>query len=844
MGSQGSWDQQNVYSSPWIEDKYLLFWTMLRFLVRKEEGIYTKLRMYLIHFFIIWIIFPLGLFGQVEFVQIFPDTIDDTNLEYIELRNTDCEDRDIGGYILEDASSKQYIFPSTTSIGSHNTIHIGRQTSKIILNNTNETLYFMDPNRNIIDQFSYAYSTKWVVIVDLTVIDTICIPTENPEEFNSWITNTGISNTWNTDSWNTDSWNTNTWILESKTEQTGSIKSESDIVINNGTGEIMSETGGLMDGSPETGTWEWENIISETGTIQTGSLVYQNSWSSTPDDTATGVIFPEIFTTLQQPTNAIFSWSFFDCTGQNPCRINLTFEPIFSGWLLERDYICEIITPVWSLLTCNPNTQYFLSWGVLTFRLTKKSDPNQSRSITWEIIYRAIDEVSQKSENHPLSENESSGTGNTEFAHSGITFPDIIPIFQNYTNTTLSWDTFTCTTSPCRLNFTLDPIFNGSYIAKDYICKVLYGTGIYDCNPPQLYLIGTGTIEIRLIHKSSQNISTRILQVTQNIPKSIIGDKQFNNSPIVTGIDKNPPVALIEYDGKIKSYHDKIWEYEMNCYSSTCTINLTAEKSYDPEWSEIHFLWYYGLNDIKTTKDPWERKYGIGDHMIWLRVIDTSGNVASIKYHIHVLWPREKEEVTITKKQRSKVSKNVHDGDEKWKTKKKKKLKKMTFFDPPKITLQKSKFKQEDNNTYVCYTLTKSCSLNLSLTGSQKGIVYTWKYDDGEIVVSKNPKSRSFAPGFHKIQIIAWYTSDNPLWIENIEVKVIKISKWKKKKKVKRVQNSWSIQDTESKNIEQNHDLWEQKSQQNTPMTVLAFLWGLMPILILRKVFWIAKRRV
>jgi hypothetical protein len=61
---------------------------------------------------------------------------------------------------------------------------------------------------------------------------------------------------------------------------------------------------------------------------------------------------------------------------------------------------------------------------------------------------------------------------------------------------------------------------------------------------------------------------------------------------------------------------------------------------------------------------------------------------------------------------------------------------------------------------------------------------------------------------------------------------------------VKRVQNSWSIQDTESKNIEQNHDLWEQKSQQNTPMTVLAFLWGLMPILILRKVFWIAKRRV
>ena len=69
----------------------------------------------------------------------------------------------------------------------------------------------------------------------------------------------------------------------------------------------------------------------------------------------------------------------------------------------------------------------------------------------------------------------------------------------------------------------------------------------------------------------------------------------------------------------------------------------------------------------------------------------------------------------------------------------------MVFFDPPKILLQKSKFTEKDN-TYICYTHSKSCSLNLNLSNSQKGIVYRWKYDDGEIIVSKNPKSRSFEP--------------------------------------------------------------------------------------------------
>lgn len=160
-----------------------------------------------------------------------------------------------------------------------------------------------------------------------------------------------------------------------------------------------------------------------------------------------------------------------------------------------------------------------------------------------------------------------------------VTFPDIIPIFQNYTNTTFSGNIFTCTMSPCRVNFTLEPIFTGSFLERNYSCQISYGTENYEtCNPPQLYLVGTGSIEVSLTHKSSGKIEKISFPVEQNI---VTNTSQNTSFPVSN--DKNPPIAILEFDGKIKSSMDLIADNEMNCYVLTCAINLTAEKSYDPE---------------------------------------------------------------------------------------------------------------------------------------------------------------------------------------------------------------------------------------------------------------------
>jgi hypothetical protein len=102
----------------------------------------------------------ISLSAGVEFFEIFPNTMDDANMEYVILRNTGCQDIDISNIILEDASQKQYIFPMGTTISTHSNIQIGRPTSKIILNNTDKILYVYDPTHVLVDQFSYISSDK------------------------------------------------------------------------------------------------------------------------------------------------------------------------------------------------------------------------------------------------------------------------------------------------------------------------------------------------------------------------------------------------------------------------------------------------------------------------------------------------------------------------------------------------------------------------------------------------------------------------------------------------------------------------------------------------------------
>lgn len=764
-----------------------------------------KLFQYILLFFVSTsLFFPIVWFWNIEFYEIFPNTIDDTNLEYVVLRNTWCDTISLDGLSLSDASWKYYYFPSDSTVVSHTNITIPRALSKIILNNTDEILYIKNWNWDILTQFMYSSSIKWSPILNINIVDSEC-----SLDSNTWVID---SNSWSTDSqtwveeeeltWSTDNWS---WVMDN----TGTI-------IDTVSGELITQTWGTADDS-------------------TGSIMENESHSGETIDgetiSITGILFPEILPTIQSPTNALFNSWYFDCQNLDPCRINITFDPIFSSGFNARDYICEVITVTGSLLDCNPNTLYYSMSGSITFRLTSKIETNQSKSITWPIKYHEI--IHDSTDNWILEDTLDTWTG----IHDAI-FPEIIPIFQNYTNTIFTGsNTLICNTSPCRVNMNFDNIFTGAFASKNYTCEITYQDQLYDCNPPQWYLVGSGNISIKIIEKITKQ--EKIVNYTYET--QILGNSDNKNNKLSDWEiwDINPPIAIIEYDGKIKDYHEQIGDYEMNCYTDTCSINLTAEKSYDPEWWKINFIWYYGFNDIKTTKDPGERKYGIGDHQIWLRVIDSSWNVAQIRYYIHVLWKRidpivpskTKEKIVKDKKTKNKSTSKGNP--------KKKKIKKikMQFFEEPNILLQKSKFIHSDDG-FICKTTSKKCSLNLKIQSPQKWIIYRWIYDDGSVIDSNNPKSKSLEIGRHSVKVIAWYNIDSPLWSKEFDIVIQKIKKPKKikaKNKSKIDQLSWS---NKEKTDIKTHQFSQNDSPKNThefPISVLAFFGWLVPIYWIRK---------
>ena len=144
----------------------------------------------------------------------------------------------------------------------------------------------------------------------------------------------------------------------------------------------------------QTGSMVSSEVSFSGSTISSEVQIPQAENISSPPQTSalqnTGTIhpaFPDISPTLQFPTNAVFSGGYFDCMNLDICRINITFEPIFTGSFLAKNYICEIVTQTGVLDTCNPNTLYFSKEGHFSLRLISKIDTSISSIVSWDVRF-------------------------------------------------------------------------------------------------------------------------------------------------------------------------------------------------------------------------------------------------------------------------------------------------------------------------------------------------------------------------------------------------------------------------------------------------------------------------
>lgn len=138
--------------------------------------------------------------------------------------------------------------------------------------------------------------------------------------------------------------------------------------------------------------------------------------------------------------------------------------------------------------------------------------------------------------------------------------------------------------STCRINITIEPIFASGFSMRDVRCFFGASGALLedsDCNPSTLYYSTGSELIIRLVSRSD---SGSFREMTFPIFWNVVRSGSSNSVPTPnTLVDKNPPIAILEHDAKWKDYFFQNGENNLDCYAYTCSLNFTAERSYDPE---------------------------------------------------------------------------------------------------------------------------------------------------------------------------------------------------------------------------------------------------------------------
>lgn len=121
------------------------------------------------------------------------------------------------------------------------------------------------------------------------------------------------------------------------------------------------------------------------------------------------------------------------------------------------------------------------------------------------------------------------------------------------------------------------------------------------------------------------------------------------------------------------------------------------------------------MQNYTDSKDPGTRTFTLGDHDIWVRAVDLSGNMSQIHYIVRVFPPKEEEAIVKPKKAPKQKAEKISSNSKPSQKKKTKKKLKMAFFEPPQILLQNKTPTLKNEDIIHCQTKTKYCSINLKI---------------------------------------------------------------------------------------------------------------------------------
>lgn len=357
-------------------------------------------------FLVIFLVLLKQVFWDLYFSEILPNTVDDTNLEYIELFNNSNEILFLSWYTLKDKSSKEYIFDETYFLYPYEKKKYFRNQTKIILNNTDEELFLYDNYWNLIDNYTYSSSNKWdIIIIDswdwvLEVIDIWILIQEDQEEWilemNDFIDTIKLELDEVVETWTWIQQFLTWWLVWWNEEELVWWNEELDNIIL-GLNELIEKSiWEVTEISEVTENWTW--IINEVFDTLTWSIDYKiNIWTwiiyekqeigdlstyeknytwtwiiQEIEETWTWIIninLPEIKYSFQTPTYLLEKedneTKIYNCDrSREQCKINLDLRNTFFWEYSESNYECNINFwfETWEEKKCNPNTIVVPIW--------------------------------------------------------------------------------------------------------------------------------------------------------------------------------------------------------------------------------------------------------------------------------------------------------------------------------------------------------------------------------------------------------------------------------------------------------------------------------------------------
>ncbi len=317
------------------------------------------------------------------------------------------------------------------------------------------------------------------------------------------------------------------------------------------------------------------------------------------ENTFTGVIsdfIPPLKLTFQSPSyvnNSSWDGETLTCDPrESECKINFNLEETFP-WVVPSKYICK--NDFWFLTgeegKCNPSTITFPAGKTqVTFRIEEKENPLNFQEKTIFIVKHSL----------------WGGGGDNAWGWIPVPNPwekDVI-LQSGWERT---GNLIHCSDEICKINLKY-PHTSTEYCLWNFgdisVKEELKTT----CNPSALPIFPwKHSIELSVFSSKTNNL-------LQTLSLSI--ENQYIDP------DNQAPIVKITLQWKLSAKRILEWN-RLICYAKrSCSVNLSAEESYDPNRDSLDFTWWFGQGEISSKKNPPAFDYPFGNYQVKLKVSD------------------------------------------------------------------------------------------------------------------------------------------------------------------------------------------------------------------------------